>query len=78
MSFEEPIVDEFRGLSMTDLKLDQAYLNVSRTQNDSREFFIYLLNKDCVGCPLKKYDLETVRKFKYGFVEQNFERIFFV
>jgi len=57
MSFEEPAVEDFRGLSMAELDTDQAYLNVS---GDSSELFIYLLNKDCIGCPLQKYELNTV------------------
>lgn len=67
MSFEDPVVDEFRGLSMTDLKIDQAYLNVSRIQDDAKEFFIYLLNKDCAGCPLQKYELGKVKNIYFSF-----------
>lgn len=44
-------VDNFRGLDLTQLKVDQAYLNVSNQQ--STKYFLYSLSEDCIKCPFR-------------------------
>ena len=47
MSFEEPAVENFRGLDMNKLGIDEAYVIVEKSVDES----IYLRNEDCFGCP---------------------------
>lgn len=48
MAFEQPAVDTFEGLNLTDLSTDEAYV---RIKTGAEQIFVYLLSQDCVDCP---------------------------
>jgi heparan-alpha-glucosaminide N-acetyltransferase len=52
MSWTEWTVSTFRNLNLKDLKVDQAFFNVSNALNTP--FYLYTLSDDCVKCPLRK------------------------
>lgn len=52
MSWIEWSDKTFRGLDLTDLKVDQAYFNV--TNHLDEQFYLYSLSAECVKCPFKK------------------------
>ncbi|XP_045592822.1 heparan-alpha-glucosaminide N-acetyltransferase [Procambarus clarkii] len=49
---EDPGVDEFLGLSLTALEVDEAYVQVVSHYDAS--LALYTLNHECYGCPLEK------------------------
>ena len=51
MSWTEWTDSLFRGLDLTELNVDQAYLNVSNGLE--KKLFLYWLPEDCVKCPFK-------------------------
>jgi len=51
MSWIEWTDNKFRGLDLTQLKVDQAYLNISNQQ--SKKYFLYSLSEECVKCPFR-------------------------
>lgn len=51
MSWTEWTDSLFGGLNLKDLKVDQAYLNVT---NAAGRFYLYTLSEECVKCPFKK------------------------
>lgn len=51
MSWTEWTDTTFRGLDLRDLKVDQAYLNVSNALNE--HFCLFTLSEECVRCPFK-------------------------
>lgn len=57
MSWIELTDSKFRGLDLTQLKVDQAYLNVSNQQ--SLKYYLYSLSEECVKCPFRM--LKTIR-----------------
>jgi hypothetical protein len=42
----------FRGLDLTDLKVDQAFFNVTNHLNEN--FYLYSLPVECIKCPFRK------------------------
>ena len=52
MSWTEWTVSTFRNLNLKDLKVDQAFLNVSNALNSP--FYLYALSDECVKCPFRK------------------------
>lgn len=52
MSWIEWSDRSFRGLDLTKLKVDEAYLNVSNANNV--KYFLYSLSEECVKCPFRK------------------------
>lgn len=52
MSWIEWTENSFRGLDLTKLKVDQAYLNI--TNLNDQHFFLYTLSDECVACPFRK------------------------
>lgn len=52
MSWTEWTVSSFRNLNLKDLKVDQAFLNVSNAATKS--FYLYTLSDECVKCPFRK------------------------
>lgn len=52
MSWTEWTDSSFRGLKLTNLKVDEAFLNVSNALN--KAFYLYTLSEECVKCPLRK------------------------
>ncbi len=53
MGVETPSVDLFRGLKLTELKIDQAYVNISK-QFEDIAYYVYLRSENCIGCPFQK------------------------
>lgn len=53
MSWTEWTDTLFRGLNLKDLKVDQAFFNVSNAA--SKGFYLYTLSEECVKCPFKKH-----------------------
>ena len=51
MTWFEFTEDKFRNLDLTQLKVDQAYLNISNEQ--SVKYFLYTLAEDCIKCPYR-------------------------
>ena len=49
MTVEEH-VDEFRGLNLTELKIDQAYVNISVPEEPN---YLYLRSENCYKCPFE-------------------------
>ena len=59
MGVEIPSQEEFQGLKLTDLKIDQAYVNFVRstesiTNNDP--IYLYTREENCYGCPFQYFD----------------------
>ena len=52
MSWIEWTDNKFRGLDLTQLKVDQAYLNISNQQRD-KKYWLYSLSEECVKCPYR-------------------------
>lgn len=52
MSWTEWTDTAFRGLNLKDLKVDQAFFNVSNGL--SKKFYLYALSEECVKCPFRK------------------------
>lgn len=50
---EDPGLDTWRGLKLSDLSVDQAYINV--TSYVSKKLWLYTLSDDCVRCPFYRY-----------------------
>lgn len=52
--FEDPGIDEFRGLDLKNLKIDQAYMVV--TSSLPKTSWLYVLSDDCnqVGDPFAR------------------------
>jgi heparan-alpha-glucosaminide N-acetyltransferase len=53
MSWTELTSMSFRNLNLKELRVDQAYFNVSNAANQS--FFLYTLSDECIKCPFKKF-----------------------
>lgn len=53
MSWTEWTDTLFRGLNLKDLKVDEAYFNVSNGASDP--FWLYVLSEECVKCPFKRH-----------------------
>lgn len=81
MSWTEWTVSTFRSLNLKDLKVDQAFLNVSNALNSP--LYLYALSDDCVKCPfrkLKKIDankntivkLDVARNLEMRLYDKNF------
>lgn len=65
MSWTEWTDSTFRDLNLKELKVDQAFLNVSNALKTP--FYLYTLSDDCVKCPLRRLkkiepDQETIIK----------------
>lgn len=60
MSWTEWTDTLFRDLNLKELKVDEAFLNVSNKL--SQEFYLYSLSEDCVKCPFKKLKLIAKKK----------------
>lgn len=52
MSWTEWTDSTFRNLNLNDLKVDEAYLNISNAA--SQKYWLYWLTDECVNCPYKK------------------------
>lgn len=52
MSWTEWTDTSFRGLDLKQLKVDEAFFNVSNAA--SVKFFLYCLSEECVKCPFRK------------------------
>ena len=59
MGVEEPTVEEFRGIKLSDLKLklDQAFVNItqSSTFGNNEQHYLYLRSENCYKCPFRPY-----------------------
>ena len=67
MGVEEPPEDEFRGLNLSSLQLDQAFVNVSQTSElqEEQKYYLYLRSENCYKCPFRPYDeLISFEEFK--------------
>lgn len=51
MSWTEWTGNRFRGLDLRQLKVDQAFFNVSNER--AQPYFLYSLSEECVRCPFK-------------------------
>lgn len=60
MSWTEWTDTNFRKLSLKDLKVDQAFFNVSNAMD--KTFHLYTLSEECVKCPFKL--LKTIAPLK--------------
>ena len=61
MGVEIPSQEEFQGLRLTDLKIDQAYVNVVRSTEsiaNNEQLYLYTREENCYGCPTPKYHCE--------------------
>ena len=58
MGVEEPTDELFRGLDLTDLSLDQAYVNINRTSEvrNNQPYYLYLRSENCYKCPFRHYE----------------------
>jgi heparan-alpha-glucosaminide N-acetyltransferase len=52
MAWTEWTTTSFRGLNLMDLKVDEAFFNISNSMKT--KFFLYSLSEECVKCPFKK------------------------
>jgi hypothetical protein len=52
MSWIEWTDSLFRGLDLSELKVDQAYLNISNSNDE--HYYLYTLSDECVACPFKR------------------------
>lgn len=52
MSWFEWTDSTFRSLNLKELKVDQAFFNISNAAN--KKFYLYTLSDECVKCPFKK------------------------
>ena len=52
---EQPSVNIFRGLNIAELKIDQAYVNISEQfEHGDLPYYVYLRSENCIGCPFTK------------------------
>ena len=69
MGVEVPTTDMYRGLNLTELKLDQAYVNISEHFENGKNgntHYLYLRSENCYGCPFKRFGIqEKVKKYFY-------------
>ncbi|CAH0386555.1 unnamed protein product [Bemisia tabaci] len=56
MWFEDPGTEEFRGLNLKTLDVDEAYLNITLTPDAPQSLHLYSLTSNCHQCP---YSLVT-------------------
>ena len=58
MGVEEPTDEEFQGLNLKDLKLDQAYVNISQISElgNDQQPYLYLRSENCYKCPFRPYE----------------------
>ena len=59
MGVEIPSQEEFQGLRLTDLKIDQAYVNVVRSTEsvaNNEKLYLYTREENCYGCPFQYFD----------------------
>lgn len=70
MSWTEWTETSFRGLDLRNLKVDQAYLNVSNALN--KKFYLYALTEECIKCPFKK--LHNISKSQETLIKLDVER----
>ena len=59
MGVEIPSQEEFQGLKLTDLKIDQAYVNVVRSTesiSNNEQLYLYTREENCYGCPFQYFD----------------------
>ena len=59
MGVEIPSQDEYQGLKLTDLKIDQAYVNVVRSTEsiaNNEQLYLYTREDNCYGCPFQYFD----------------------
>lgn len=55
MSWTEWTEASFRGLNLKDLKVDQAFFNITNEFKDKdKRFYLYSLSEECVKCPFRK------------------------
>ncbi|KAK6633500.1 hypothetical protein RUM44_004107 [Polyplax serrata] len=61
---EDPGVDRWRGLSLSELGVDEAFVNVTSTIKET--LWLYILNEDCERCPYQRHTIlntgETILK----------------
>lgn len=72
MSWIEWTDQKFRGLDLTQLKVDQAYLNISNHQ--AQKYFLYSLSEECVKCPFRF--IKAIRPQNDTLVKLNTDRGF--
>jgi len=48
---ERPTVEEFRGLSLTEMDMDTAYLLFKDVSDVSDKMYLYTLSDNCFRCP---------------------------
>lgn len=51
MSWTEWTDTSFRGLNLKELKVDQAFFNIT---NELKDHYLYTLSEECVKCPFRK------------------------
>ena len=59
MGVEIPSQDEYQGLKLRDLKIDQAYVNVVRSTEsiaNNEQLYLYTREENCYGCPFEYFD----------------------
>lgn len=70
MSWTEWTDTSFRGLDLKQLKVDEAFFNVSNAADV--KFFLYSLSEECVKCPFRK--LKEVHPMNETIVKINVAR----
>ena len=57
MGVEVPDVEEFRGLHLSNLGIDEAYVNITHgtTLKDDQPYYLYLRTDNCYKCPFRPY-----------------------
>ena len=55
MGVETPNNATFRGLDLSELNLDQAYVDISNS-SDPNSKYLYLRSDNCYKCPFRSYD----------------------
>ena len=70
MSWTEWTDSSFRGLNLLELKVDEAFLNVSNAR--SHHYYLYTLSDECVKYPFKK--LKAIAPLKETIIKLEVDR----
>lgn len=50
---EDPGVDSWKGLRLSDLEVDEAFINITSTAQ--KALWLYTLSEDCENCPYQRH-----------------------